>query len=91
MLSEDASETSPHGVSSGRIITLYRQHWGGWRRPDGLDVEPFWSERTAVALFESGAVFRTAEPLAHGSFRGHGRVCANSPQTVLNPKRRRVS
>jgi hypothetical protein len=86
MLSEDAYETSPHGGSCGRIITLYRQHCEGWRRRAVLV-----RERSAVALFEPGAVFRTAEPLAHRSFRGRGRVCANSFSTVLNPKRRRVS
>jgi hypothetical protein len=41
MLSEDAYETSPHGGACGRIIILYRQHCGGWRRPDGLYVELF--------------------------------------------------
>ena len=31
MVSEDAYETSPHGGSRERIITLSRQHCGGWR------------------------------------------------------------
>jgi hypothetical protein len=42
-------------------------------------------------LFEPGVLFRAAEPLAQRSFRGRGRVCANSLSIVLNPKRRKVS